>query len=150
MFAGTCGFRAAADSCVARRVESVHAAGEAAAAAALYLCGEDMRAMAAAYDRRVARGILDTELPFDAHRRCTGRLAVSLVHVGAWPTVHEVDVFATRADLVDVLVAAAHVPVYTDGRAWAHARLRRYCAYPFTPRARAPQARTSRARSPRP
>ena len=144
MFAGTCGFRDAADSCVARRVESVHAAGEAAAAAALYLCGEDMRAMAAAYDWRAARGLLDAELPFDAHKRLTGRLAVSLVHVGAWHAVHEVDVFATRADLVDVLVAAAHVPVYTDGRAWAHARLRRYCAYPFTPRARTTRARTTR------
>jgi hypothetical protein len=130
VFSGACSFRAAAEACVARPFESASAAGEAAIAAAMFLCGEDMRAAAAA-PHAPARATLDRELPFDAHARCTGRLAVTLVSLRAWRTV--VVFFATRDDLIDVLVASAHVPFLTNGRAWEHAKLRRCCAYLWTP-----------------
>jgi hypothetical protein len=134
---GTCSFAIAARACaVMHPLDMAHAAGEGAVAAALTLCNEDMVDMSVLYERERhdVRSMLDRELPHDAHLMCSCKLVVSLLHFGMLGcSVRTIGFFATREDLVDVLVAAIYVPMYTDRGAWATACFGRYCAFPGTP-----------------
>jgi len=64
------------------------------------------------------RALLERHLPQDAHERCRGNTHVAVTRVvPVWrPTL--VSDFASREDLIEALMASAHIPLYLDGR-WA-------------------------------
>ncbi|KAG8458343.1 hypothetical protein KFE25_005190 [Diacronema lutheri] len=73
----------------------------------------------------LVREWLNRLLPHDAHARCDGRLHVSLLEVLPWRRRLVCD-FASRAALVDAVMASLHVPFFMDGRPFAVHR-RRLC-----------------------
>lgn len=59
---------------------------------------------------RVVRDFLESVLPEDAHKRCTGRVHV---FVQRFPCADDlVSVFATRRDLIETIVASGYIPFF--------------------------------------
>ena len=76
---------------------------------------------------------LEDLLPPDAHALCRGRVAVIVLRVGwgastSFPFIARrwaVSDFASRAELIDAVLASAHLPFFLDGRLFA--RFRGFC-----------------------
>ena len=66
---------------------------------------------------RLVRAWLEELLPADAAERCTGRCRVTVTRFAPLPRPDVIDAFATRAGVVDALVASTHIPFFMDGRA---------------------------------
>jgi hypothetical protein len=64
------------------------------------------------------RALLEKHLPPDAHLRCRGNTFVAVTRVvPVWRPMLVSD-FRSREDLIEALMASAHIPLYLDGR-WA-------------------------------
>jgi hypothetical protein len=64
------------------------------------------------------RALLEKHLPPDAHLRCRGNTHVAVTKVVPVWRPEVVSDFESRADLIEALMASAHIPLYLDGR-WA-------------------------------
>jgi hypothetical protein len=64
------------------------------------------------------RALLEAHLPPDAHLRCRGNTHVAVTRVMPVWRPQIVSDFRSREDLIEALMASAHIPVYLDGR-WA-------------------------------
>ncbi|XP_028404793.1 1-acylglycerol-3-phosphate O-acyltransferase Pnpla3-like [Dendronephthya gigantea] len=58
------------------------------------------------------RKVFNRMIPVDAYKRCSGKLHISLTRCSDWQNV-VVSEFRSNDDLVDALVASAHVPIYS-------------------------------------